>query len=1035
MQEQEMVFKRKGIAMNSFTSRFFIRLCARFKRARAATMTFLALLIATPAAMPGYAQSVNDGFSPSLGSAYNVSAVLVQPDGKILVGGNEFSVASSSTGIVRLRADGSVDAGFTVSINVGGTVTALAAQADGKIVIGGNFTTVNGVGKTNIARLNADGSLDIAFTTSVNDEVSAIAVQADGKIVVVGRFNAVNGVSRAHIVRLNLDDGSTDFGFTASADGHVHALAVQADGKIVIGGFFGSVNGASRSFIARLHAGGSLDIEFNASADQGVRSIAVQADGKIAVGGSFDTVNGFNRKSLARLNADGSLDPLFLAEMNSAAAVIVVALAIQADGKIVMGGDFSVVNGDARANVARLNPNGSVDTNFVVSPNSYLTALATQSDGSIVMGGNFLSVNGIDRRRLARLDSSGNLDDNFAASAIPPVGVSGTVFAMATQPNGKVVIGGAYTQIEGTFVAYVHRFNANGHPGGVENRFPPLNNAVRAIAIQADGKTLLGGEFTQIGNAPAGRIGRFLQENNAVDTGFNTGTGANNSIHAIVVQPDKKILVGGAFTQFNGTAHNGIVRLKEDGTIDSAFVSPPFGSVSAIALQSDGKILIAGGSNIIRLDSDGGVDASFTSGFSNGLITAIAVQLDGKILVGGLFSTYNGLPTINLGRLNYDGTRDTTFNVGTTGPNATVLSIVIQARGNNIDGSIIIGGQFTLVAGVPRNRLARLNNSGALDTSFNASPTGGPNGSVFSLALQPDGKLLIGGDFSTYNGASRGRIARIATGESATYRWSLLPTGGTDPNRYLAAWAPGNAAPVFSAVEFDYSTDGVNWSPLGSAFRGLAQWTAEVVAPLEQIFYLRARAAIAGGSAGRFEQVKQFYLLPPLQLVRVVSRRTHGAGVDHDLPVEHTQPINGPITVEPRAIGTSHRLVYQFNIAPGDPGTASMVDASGQIVGDAQAEASGMEVIVTMTGIADRQRVKVTLSGVGGLLQVPATIGFLLGDVGSTRAVTASDISAVKAHAGQPVNGNNFRFDLNASGTVDQADIAVVKNRAGQTLP
>src|SRR5438309_1751966 len=156
-------------------------------------------------------------------------------------------------GAAAVRGQSALD-GFDPNAN--GTVRVVVVQPDGKILIGGNFTTLspNGgatVTRNRIARLNPDGTLDIAFDPSANGEVDAIAVQADGKILVGGVFSSIGGQTRNRIARLNASTGLAD-SFDPNANGQVLAIAVQADGKILAGGQFNSIGGQTRNNIARL---------------------------------------------------------------------------------------------------------------------------------------------------------------------------------------------------------------------------------------------------------------------------------------------------------------------------------------------------------------------------------------------------------------------------------------------------------------------------------------------------------------------------------------------------------------------------------------------------------------------------------------------------------------------------------------------------------------------------------------------------------------------------------------------------------------
>src|SRR6266568_5297584 len=203
--------------------------------------------------------------------------------------------------------------------NANSLVTVVVVQPDGKILVGGNFTTLspNGgaaVPRNRIARLNPDGTLDTAFNPNANAQVNAIALQADGKILVGAvsiRTLSIGGQTRNYIARLDATTGAADLTFDPNANGVVETIAVQADGKILAGGSFSganSIGGQTRNYIARLDGTTGLADAFdpNASGDSfpGVGSIAVQADGKILVGGSFTNIGGQPRNNFARLSND-----------------------------------------------------------------------------------------------------------------------------------------------------------------------------------------------------------------------------------------------------------------------------------------------------------------------------------------------------------------------------------------------------------------------------------------------------------------------------------------------------------------------------------------------------------------------------------------------------------------------------------------------------------------------------------------------------------------------------------------------------------
>jgi Divergent InlB B-repeat domain/Dockerin type I domain len=170
-------------------------------------------------------------------------------------------------------------------------------------------------------------------------------------------------------------------------------------------------------------------------------------------------------------------------------------------------------------------------------------------------------------------------------------------------------------------------------------------------------------------------------------------------------------------------------------------------------------------------------------------------------------------------------------------------------------------------------------------------------------------------------------------------------------------------------------------------------------------------------------------------LVGVQSRKTHTGAGTFDLPVNTSQGVGGSVTVDPRAIGPGHIVVFQFDVPVSSLASAAALDSIGAPIGTATSSFAGSEVTVTLTGIPDNTRVTVQLTGVNGALNVSASIGFLNGDVNNTRSVNASDISAVKSRSGQSTTASNFMFDVNASGTISATDILAVKARSGLTLP
>jgi uncharacterized delta-60 repeat protein len=346
-----------------------------------------------------------------------------------------------------LNFDGSLDQvlfGFPLN----GQISALAVQDDGRIIVGGAFTSFENALTSGpaIARVFSSGVVDAAYdpnpTAASNAAVNVLALQPDGKAIVAGYFTAIGGPARDKIARLNRD-GSADPDFDAAQNPNdfISALAVQPDGKIVVGGPFTYICGQTRNHIARLNADGTLDMAFNPNADSGIGAIAVLPDGRLVVAGSFTKIGGQTRHDVARLNTDGTLDMTFVDP--EATGGNVSTLVVQPDGKILVGGFFTMIGGQTQCCIARLSANGTLDATFSANPDNYVDALALQVDGKVVIGGYFNYVSGQPRKYLARLNADGSLDMTFTADA------DSYVLALALQLDGKLIVGGLFSTIGG----------------------------------------------------------------------------------------------------------------------------------------------------------------------------------------------------------------------------------------------------------------------------------------------------------------------------------------------------------------------------------------------------------------------------------------------------------------------------------------------------------------------------------------------------------------------------------------------------------
>ncbi|MDQ2773190.1 MAG: hypothetical protein M3Y54_22115, partial [Bacteroidota bacterium] len=668
--------------------------------------------------------------------------------------------------------------------------------------VGGGFTAYNGslAAPDRVLRLNADGSLDNTFNSTsgagANGDVNALAVQADGKVLAGGFFSTYNGNAAAPdgVLRLNTD-GSLDNTFNpggAGADDFVNALAVQADGRVLVGGGFTAYNGslAAPDRVLRLNADGSLDAAFNpgqAGTNGSVFALAVQADGRVLAGGNFTAYNGNATAPdrVLRLNADGSLQDGTLAGLaytwsNGATGPSIA---------VSQPGDYQATatttsNGTGYSNVVRVNAPPAV------------TVQVTPAGPLLLPGGGSATLTAT--ATLAAFNAAGS-------------GFDGNVFALVVQADGKMLVGGNFTSYKGNAAVpdKLLRLNADGsldtsfNPGGTG-----FSNAVTALALQVDGKVLVGGSFTSYnGNAAAPDGVLRLNADGSLDNNFNTGgTGTDSAAAVLAVQANGKVLVGGQFTAYNGNlaAPNYLLRLNTDGLLDTSFNNGPSagasGSVFALAVQADGQVLAGGtftsynGSAaapdyLLRLNTDGSLDTSFNPGGAgtSGSVFALALQVDGKVIVGGSFTSYNGNAAApdRVLRVNADGSLDLGFNAGGVGFSGTVLALAVQAN-----GKVLAGGTFTSYNGnaaAPDNAL-RLNADGSLDAAFNPGGAG-INSDVTVLALQADGKVFVGGYFTGYNGNLAAPDYLLRLNADGSLNDAATPLAGA-----TFAFNPGNTA-------------------------------------------------------------------------------------------------------------------------------------------------------------------------------------------------------------------------------------------------
>jgi uncharacterized delta-60 repeat protein len=798
----------------------------------------------------------------------SVNSIALQADGKIVAAGSSANASLiHDFALARYNDDGNLDTTFsgdgklTTAIGTGNdAINSIALQADGKIVAAGS--SHNGANDDfALARYNADGSLDTTFsgdgklTTAIGtgtDQITSLALQADGKIVVAGySFNGAN--NDFALARYNTDgtldttfdgDGKLTTAIDTARTDQITSLALQADGKIVVAGF--TNNGANNDIaLARYNTDGTLDNTFDGdgklitavgTGNDVIRGMALQADGAIVVGGVYDNdfalvrvvgggtvadsgipnvtatenslfsftfnANTFTDPEAGELTYSVGALPAWLnfnpatrtfsgtplaANVGSVTNVTVTA----ADGEAFSVSDtfaIKVQNNEAPTLYLdrSFDGDGKLTAAFGTGTDRF-TSLALQADGKIVAAGISLGANA--DFALARYNTNGTLDATFDGNGklTTAVGTGDDVCnSIALQADGKIVAAGSSS---GDFA--LARYNTNGNldttfdtDGKLTTSFGVVSDVVNSVALQADGKIVAAGSSYPFDNVEFA-LARY-NTNGTLDTTFDgdgklttaIGTGTD-SISGVALQADGKIVVAGS--SFNGTNDDfALARYNTNGTLDTTF-------------DGDGRLTTAIGTN-------------------NDVIGGMALQADGKIVVAG--SSFNGANNdFALARYNTDGTLDSTFSgdgklttaIGTGDDQIT--SLALQA-----DGKIVVAG-YSFNGANNDLALARYNTNGTLDTTFDGDgkltlPVGTGHDNASSVKVQGDGTIVVTGGATGMDGTVDFAVIRIPGTPGIADKTSAhstplthAVTAFTDPEggplAYSATLADGTALPAW----------------------------------------------------------------------------------------------------------------------------------------------------------------------------------------------------------------------------------------------
>ncbi|MBB5036309.1 choice-of-anchor D domain-containing protein [Prosthecobacter dejongeii] len=787
------------------------------------------------------------------------------PNGQVVVSGqfsNEYKV-------MKLNADGTRDPTFAIA-NVTGRVLCLHTLPEGKTLLGSGFTHINGIARSSLARLNADGSLDTQFTTT-GSVGSCLALQAGGSIV--SSFSQLAA------------DGSFTSLLPTQAGGICYGISLQKNGHILLCGDFTTVGGIPRSGIARIIPAEPPAESLTANSSTGViqwlrsgsapevekvtfdvwdnATLTWQPCGKAsAISGGWQ-LTGLTLPGSSWIRAQGRVQggtqsgSSWHAEQIHSYGTAVAELEVEAAGQgsltdhqdtLSFGTQNWLVPGAAKeltlrntgtadlTNIA-ITVIGEQGSDFGISGPAVTTLAAGASTTFTVT----FTPQGASSREGTLLISSNDADERPFRVALTGTGVhedptlnlaieGSYVYAATQHPDGRILLVGYLDSINhstaATDLAWVNETGLASLPFSDSFR-------INQTAMMPDGKLLT----TQSTFGYSKTVKRWTTSGS--NDGTFVGRSEFNDGHSMIIYPTGEIIASIRLRNSSTNESFGnVYRFSADGSQVTTQNMGVGSYVNALALQEDGCYLVGGyfitpdgKKGLVRFLPDHNRDTSFMSAgssswFSDLTVNTLAIQPDGKILIGGDMEPVGGITREGIARVHADGSLDLAF---APKVNGLIESMILQA-----DGKILIAGQFTEVNGIRRRHIARLFSDGSLDPQFDPDS----DNWVHGLSLQKDGSILAGGIFSQIGNVSRQFLARLPNNIPVSE--SLTVSGNHE-----IQWLRGGSAAEISHVSFE-SWNGNSWSPLGRASRMPGGWQMTGL-NLPANSWVRARGRAYGG--------------------------------------------------------------------------------------------------------------------------------------------------------------------------------------------
>jgi len=595
---------------------------------------------------------------------------LVKQSGKLIIGGSFSKIAGTSCkNICRLLNDSVVDPNFITGSGFNNEVKKIVVLPSDKMYVMGAFTSYSNVNINYLIKLNANGTPDLSFIPNfdVGSVLKDFVVQSDGMLVVIGEFNTYSGYSRKNLVRLKTN-GSLDLAFNCGDlnNGIFNKIVLQSADRIILIGTFSAHLSVSTPSIVRLLGNGNVDNSFSSSLDTygytlTLKDIFIHQNDEISLLIDYIYQNNFSRYS-----ANGTL-------------LYDYPFTVTSKSLLLENGNFLSMEGIGSNNVAINNivineysVDGTIEKQHTAKGWFYSYNLPVSlflMDEEIYVGGNYYeNHNQSGRRSLVRVLNTDEIDFHF----LPVDGPNFSITDLVKHSTNKYVVIGGFTRIGSSKVKNIAIIDSNGVVDPSFNAGKGFNGPALAVAVQADGKIVVGGDFTEYNDQPAPKIIRLMPDG-SVDENFNIGSGLDFPVFDIEIINSDQVLLAGVFGKCNGTDVSNLVCLNSDGSMNSSF-NTNIGSGSNGRIRrirkAGSKIYLIGDFNyfngnfskhIVRINYSGTYDNTFHPGQADNGSINDAVEFNGQLYVTGDFTSYNNLPIYSIAKLNLDGTSDLDF--------------------------------------------------------------------------------------------------------------------------------------------------------------------------------------------------------------------------------------------------------------------------------------------------------------------------------------------------------------------------------------